>query len=322
MQKFIADRGGRVRFDAFAREHLMGDGGFYSCRLDMRGMGQGGLPTPSFDPRYAAHISLAIADFIVKRNAACKCPNRPVTFVEIGGGSGNFKREFLDHFEFFRGEGLNIPLEFVSVEPNPNQREAQSIGGRVVEGTAQKTGLPDSFADYVFDDEVMDCLPPRCVKFDAKEGRIKSEAFVENSGGSLHIVLRPAERDEKLVFFEKHLADQKSRSGEFAFSPDSEDYWKESFRILKPSGTRLSFDYSSESPLSILKGYDFAVVEPYEVDLTHMIDFVFQGMLAKQAGFAAVGVFPLELFASQLLGRECPMMWIDDRKAVAAVKPA
>ena len=182
MREFIQDNGGRVRFDKFAREHLMNpECGFYSRRADIaRNPAQ--VVTPSRLEEYAVPFSLFVSSVVMTRSQGIQ-EGKPVVFAEIGGGSGSFKKAFLEHWEFYNNEGLNRNIEYISIDPNPNHRASQSFAGKVVEGTAQRTGLPDRSVDVLFDDEVIDCLPFRIAKFDKNDGRIHYEAFVKAENG-------------------------------------------------------------------------------------------------------------------------------------------
>ncbi|GEM_PF-4031076 len=296
MQTFVQKNGGRVRYDAFAREHLMGETGFYSTVVDLRKRSQD-VVTPSCDnKKYVQAVSFLVSSIVLKRSMQMKNEGDTISFVEIGGGNGNFKRAFLEHFKFYQQEGVKLRLEYISVEPNPNHRQAQSFSGKVMQGTAQKTGLPDNGADFLFDEEVIDCIPFRVFRYDAKRQRITQEAFVKaNGNSSLALAYDTVQRDEDAEFYELHLRQHGLKTAEYPYGPEYRAYWKESLRVLKPGGTRFSIDYGTEPILPnilndkfLVGHYRRAVEKPYAVDLTHQIEFELQKRIAMASGFAHV----------------------------------
>ena len=296
MVNFIKTNGGAekcVRFDNFAREHLMGATGFYSTQVDMR-RGPGQVNTPSFNERYVNTVSLILVLKALKHVAKMGANKKKFVFAEIGGGNGNFKRAFISTWEHYgavqAGESIFPDLEYISVEPNPNHRAAQSFAGKVVKGTAQKTGLPNSSVDLLFDEEVVDCLPFRIVKYDPEKKNIYYEAFVQiEPDNTLNIVFEKAERDEGIAFYEKFLKTRTPYIGDLNWSDDYPKYWAESFRVLKPGGVRVSIDYSVERTAVSNSRYCYALREPYLVDLTHYVDYKLQTIIALQQGFNFVG---------------------------------
>jgi len=289
MQKFVQQHGGRVRFDAFAREHLLGETGFYSAYVDMSRYPHRAL-TPSSKESYAQYVSLYICNLVLKHAQNTMPRGSTVKFGEIGGGGGYFKRAFVGHLEFFKQSGSRYGVEYISIEPNPNHRKAQSFAGKVVEGTAQSTGLPEASLDFVFDDEVLDCMPFRLFNYHDASGKIVEEAFVEWTGEQLKLVYGAVENDEGMNFFERHLQGSGPDKRGNCFSPDYAHYLHESYRVLKPGGMRCSMDYPtyfSESDNEFCeKQSRKAVTEPYIFDLTHYIDMELQKKIALQAGFA------------------------------------
>ncbi|VVC01981.1 Uncharacterised protein [uncultured archaeon] len=95
-----------------------------------------------------------------------------------------------------------------------------------------------------------------------------------------------------MEFFEQYLKSSESYRGNKCFSEDYKLYWEESYRVLKPGGTRFSIDYTiSFSAIDASLGighYEVAVAKPYSVDLTHFVDFGLQKKLALNAGFSHI----------------------------------
>ena len=318
MREFVQGSGGRVRFDKFAREHLMNpECGFYSRKADIaRNPAQ--VCTPSRLEEYVVPLSLFVSGVVMQRSQAIP-RGRPVVFAEIGGGSGSFKKAFLEHWEFYNSEGLNRRIEYISIDPNPNHRASQSFAGKVAEGTAQGTGLPGRSVDVLFDDEVMDCMPFRIAKFDKKDGRISYEAFVKAENGGLRVFYDSVEYDEGVRFYERHLKGMGGMKGDCNWSEDYGAYWKESHRVLVPGGLRLSADYSTDTmPTHQGQGQCQAISEPYDVDLTHFVDFPLQAKIAKMNGFMLAEV--------EEMGKAISSMWggasihCFGRKMIAAIK--
>ena len=302
MRKFINSKGGPVRFDTFAREHLAG---FYFRNTNLGNRPEDVTTPTNIDPQYRSSVAKVMVSMTAStahnRNLGEK---DTVSFCEIGGGSGAFKEEFLFLWGEWKQSNRELPLiEYVSVEPNIYNRGAQYAAGRqdrgvqhrAVEGTATKTGLPDKSVDVLFDDEVLDCQPPRIVEYDWKSrGEIKFEYSIKGDSG-LSVVRVPVFRDDKLIFFEEHLKGAEKYFGEVAFSPDYWGYWEESRRVLKSGGFRASMDYHVGTPLPPIDNLGLSArMNPYDADLTHMIDFELQEKIIKQmGGFGFIKVYDL-----------------------------
>ena len=307
MQAFIKTLGGKARFDHFSQEHLMGEHGFYARHVDLRNE-WGGAPTPSrITETYAKAVAEAVFSMTLDTLKYNQGGNGPFNFAEFGGGAGDFKREFLKQYRQYRDSGGQVEIKYISVEPNPHHIEAQQVEGTtVMKGTVQKSGLQDRSIDVLFDDEVLDCLPFRIFKYDPQKRVITHEAFVTAQPDQLKLDFHPAERDEHVSLLEKYITAHGKHEEYHVYSPDYHDYWHESFRVLKPGGLRFSIDYGS-SPMDALftKPHEWvrnSIQYPYQRDLTHMIDFDLQGILAHTHGFSQVNIVNL----SQVLDPSIP----------------
>ncbi|MFH1470232.1 MAG: SAM-dependent methyltransferase [Candidatus Micrarchaeota archaeon] len=302
MANFINQQGGRVRADVFVREHLMGENGFYSKQADFRTS----LRAQTFSNDSQGHAErTALTVYRCVDELRRYSPN--VSFSEIGGGGGEFKKEFVK-----LAKGGNFRLHYTSIEPNENQRGIQAVNGTTVRnGTAQKTDLEPRSVDFLFDEEVLDCLAPRILKvsFSGRAVQLKNELFVRARGDELSAEIGVAERTRAVEFFERHLTETKgAKEGECTYlSEDYWAYWKERSRVLKESGASFSVDYgtftgNSNSPLQemsnmaggLLRSVDRnadslkpALDNPYRVDYTHVIDFNLQRKIAAEHGFGS-----------------------------------
>lgn len=214
----------------------------------------------------------------------------------MGGGAAQFKRAFIDCWNHSKPDH-GIELQYVSIDPNANQQRSQKKAGNVVvAGTAQAIPLRENSVDFLFDDEVLDTLPYRSVKFDGKH--VTHEAFVHHDGRRLKVTYQPVQRDDWIEVVETILQRTHPRGTVYAFAPEYEDYWRESHRVLKPGGTRFSLDYNSHLG-ELLKSNDArhrqaALDHPYQQDLTHYIDFNLQRVEARTAGFRQADAYPLD----------------------------
>lgn len=301
-----------LRIDHFAREHSFGRTGFYSHFLDFAHHGAERVFTPLVhDQGYRAGLSQLIAEFIGQK---LRHPGN-LTVAEIGGGNGAMKREILAAFGSI--PELAERLTYISIDINPKQVAIQAaIGARAQLGSATDTGLPDQSIDLLFDEEVLDCLPPRVFKINRRSSQVESEAYVNSQ---LSLTWKPfASDDRDAALVNRVLQSRRSLDGQsfIEFAPDQRKYWQESFRILKPDGIRFSSDYGELMTLSGAEvrgssaryvGMHGALSHPYTVDLTHGVDFDAQEILAHEAGFRNVRVDDLlqRVHAMSALGRKC-----------------
>ncbi len=304
MHRFVREHGGRVRFDAFTREHLMGQTGFFSSHIDMT-QSPMAVYTPSQKKAYVESLARSMVE-IIHESFGWRGSGRPLHFVEIGGGAAQFKSAFLRAYQDYRRAGGPLRLSYTSVEPNPHNRKRQKLAdAQVVEGTAQHTGLAASSADILFDDEVLDTLPFRVFHFHPSNG-VTREAFVHlrpEREQPLEIHYNLAETDQHTQAVERHLRGKRERY--YNYSPDYAAYWSESNRVLGPGGVRVSLDYPDALTRRFVPKVDStnteALRKPYRVDLTHGIDFSMQQKIAEAHGFHNAAVFPLvALFGSHL----------------------
>ena len=324
--KLIQQNGGKLRADKFLQAHLMGPDGYYSKNVDFSRRDSRPV-TPSVEwAGHAEKTAIAIFNLVDETNCNAIMPeDGKVKFVEIGGGGGQFKRALLE-FERMHGLSGGFRLDYTSVEPSENQQKNQSAEGTKIQaGIAQATNLPNEYAHYLFDEEVIDCLAPRMFRatVDEKVVRFNEEVFFIEKGGRLAVKLEPVEEDEKLAFFEKYANATRGcyEDGEIAYlSHDYWSYWEERKRVLHPKGASISIDYGRAGESSMKNSLSSLTVElfgkimqkvessldmlkpiirnPGQVDFTHTIDFALQREIADQVGFKSVIVSVSDLAQS------------------------
>lgn len=304
MRAFVKQQGGEVRYDVFANEHLMGASGFYRSYLDISIGGDVQTPTQS-DPEYRTCLAgLVVGGFLQAYSNTCREKGAPPVIVEVGGGGGQLKREVCGILK-----NDNIPHRYISVEPNATQRAHQRLAGtEVMNGVVTKLPFPDSSIDFLFDEEVLDCLPVRVFKWDRTTHRIVGELFVRCGKTSLeHFWKEPDPNDERIGHIKCDLKRVGYKPELYYYAAGYWDYVMESARVLKPGGIRLGTDYGFigcpentpfpefNRPIFSELGYiTKAVKEPYTCDLTHFVDFVLlQKLAGLQQAFSSTKILPL-----------------------------
>ncbi|MEK6869048.1 MAG: SAM-dependent methyltransferase [Nanoarchaeota archaeon] len=305
MVDFVASRGGTVRFDEYMGEHILGEGGFYSQKVNI-GV-DGHFVTYADRPPFIwlVYIILKHEGLLNKQ------------FLEIGGGSGKFK-------EFFRQ--FSSVTEYISVEASPRLALAQSrFGGITHVGKAENLPLKDnSLEGVIFGNELLDELPCRVFMISNSRGElsINQEGYVRADNGQLVFGYSKAQRDDFLELYESFLRgsrpDVPSQSI-ISVSPGMPVAISEMGRVLK-KGKILLIDYGywnahdqdkprDEQPFFIRNGtqyfVDSVLQKPYETDLTHSVDFEFARWHAARTGlFSTINVMYVEDFAKRMLAKK------------------
>lgn len=302
----ITPKGGVVRFDEFAREHLRGLHGFYSSFVDLRSVeGKSLVPTPSgLDVTYQERLGRQVS--ILLSRIAEQTKDRVLHVAELGPGGGNLRRSIIRHTASWL-ESQGKELRYTSIDPNPRHMSAASaqapgpVHEHFLQGIAEQLPLPDKSVHLLLDEEVLDSLPFRVFRIDRYTKALSHEARVMVMDGTLSVRWGPIDRDKSFDMFEEHSHSVGSPTPYTAFAPDSVLYWQESGRVLHPRGYRISIDYGEAyvdlgehiepgSPNGALK-------RPYQVDLTHGIVFSHQMKLARDlGGFSHVALYDVEQF--------------------------
>ena len=295
MDEFIQNHGGTVRFDDYMQEHLFGKGGFYSDRARIRESGKADFKTDATKPEFAEFISLAVSDKVAGKD-----------FLELGGGSGIFKKSYL---------ALNPDTRYISADMSPRlsalQKKAEDSEdnkGTII-ASASKLPLTDkSINGVIFGNELIDALPCRTfkVKVDGEKVSIEEEAFVASNGDKLNFEYKPAQRDDFVEEYERFLCEVQSerqmKTGDvISASEQFKPLFKELDRVLN-KGKIVLIDYgfndiphpSKRSWLSrhdeeqpflegdLKDGINRIMARPYETDITFDIDFPFCRWLLSQ----------------------------------------
>lgn len=285
MVRFVSNNGSRVRFDRYMQEHLYGENGYYRIKVEI---GPGGdFGTEAMSPEFPHLIFLNLQ----QQSLAGK------DFLELGGGTGAFKRNYLAY---------SPETNYISVDISKKLASMQAQGGgRVIIGDAAALNLKsDSIDGVIFSNELIDVLPCRVFKLARDNGRIKinEEGYVTIDGKALRFEFRGAERDEFLITYEEFLSQgiYPVQDGDIiSVASKTADVIKEALRVLR-SGKIMFVDYGFGEPIShqrrtkelphIMRKPDYddlgdiskILANPYSMDITYSVDFEFLKWIAKQ----------------------------------------
>lgn len=307
MTKFVESHGDCIRFDTYMQEHLFNEkSGFYE-HIEIGENGD--FSTRAAHPMYAILMDL----FLEEHRLVCG------DFLEIGGGDGAFKRNYLK---------LSPSTNYISVDASRLLVAQQ--GDNSLFGLATDLPLPsNSVEGAVFSNELIDALPARVLKIRNEDGeiRIDEEGYVTNDGQSLNFEFREAERDDFVETYETFLREERPNVGDGAIisvSPDTVKAVSEMHRVLK-RGKVILVDYgfhdaadpafcrkTQEFPFFAQKGRYHGVKEilqrPYEVDITYKVDFDFLSWVGGRVGFSSVD-FDYQHFWSGKIMRENGLLY-------------
>jgi len=283
MVRFLEGKGGEVRFDTYMREHLMGAMGYYQNAVEIGKFGD--FETFVYNPGFA-HL---LFEFLQTQNLTGK------DFLEIGGGDGVFKRQYLEH---------DPGVHYISVDASSKLAALQKGHGQTLVASAKNLGLADeSIEGIIFANELLDALPCRVFKIGNDNERIviREEGYVSLEGPDLTFSFNEAERDDFLETYENFLnerMDSHFEEGEVvSVAPESEEVLRESMRVLRSgkvilvdygfSGANQSYRRDPKEMPYFRDGFTFSGVEgivrqPYQVDITFMSDFPFLEHLAQE----------------------------------------
>jgi len=309
MQDFVRERGGCVRFDTFAREHLLGpEKGFYSKSIDL---------SSNHDPVHTPMAAVpeyrqAYARFVL-REASKLCNElgrSEIRILEIGPGGGELCRQL--HSELQADPGVYTPLQtihYVGVDPNADHAAAvMQAGGFGIKATAQRLPFGECSLDMVVAEEVLDTLPYRVFQTNKRSVLVKEGYVVATKKGlqlEFYDLDRGGSTEENLKVVNDFLQRLSFRGSYYVFSEDYSVFWREIHRVLQPHGVALVSDYTTDAWLAAqtVPGMEQeAVAHPYRDDLTHLVDRKLQLELAGQAGFPSVEAVEAQMIFTQLGG--------------------
>ncbi|MFA7253335.1 MAG: SAM-dependent methyltransferase [Patescibacteria group bacterium] len=302
MLEFIRNQGGRARFDEYMNEHLFSPIGYYSARAEI---GED-FRTDAIKPFFARAVGQYLKE-------SCAKDKLPPNILEIGGGNGHFKRNLLQNFPFFsftafdkspklakEQEGqvadvTRLPLADGSFEGIIFSNELlDELPCRILQFENKNAGYVaerEERPDIEFDDDLNYSYFPGTPK-------VKEEGFVEERNGELALEFIPIERnpdgtaaDPFIAEYERYLIETRSRvkDGDIISVSDRIRLMMEEMKRVLKRGKILFFDYgfigegagiprgSKELPY-YYNGQNHVDVQdiikrPYEVDLTHSVDF-------------------------------------------------
>lgn len=289
MLDFISSKGGIVRFDEYMQEHILGENGFYSSVVEIGENGH--FETKSLKPGFANLIFLWLKDQGVINQ----------DFIEIGGGNGVFKKNYM-------GRASNT--NYISIDASPKLVGLQNgVNGKSILGDAAALPLKDGVEGVVFSNELMDELPCRVFYIHNYHGppEVVSEGFVGIKKGKLKFRLEEVERDLFVETYEQFLKEDRPdiQNGSIvSVSPLNGQVISDMLRVLnKGKVVIIDYGYFNGSNLNLernQKEYPYyrddggyisvnkILRYPYQVDLTHRVDFDFLRWIAEKQGASDV----------------------------------
>ena len=281
-----------VRFDEYMEEHILGKQGFYSKNVKIGADGH--FYTKSLNPAFAHLIHLMILNSGLSGK----------DFLEIGGGNGEFKKNFLIH---------SPTTNYISVDAsNALIKKQKDFDGKVILGNVDNLSLKNESIDgVVFSNELIDELPCRIFRISnrGKNPRIIEEGYVTFKDNQLRLIYLEAQKDEFAKEYEVFLSEKRSSIYDgsiISVSPMTERAVSEMKRVLKQgkiilidygywNSSLLSFERKNEElPFYRNNGKFSSVGEilknPYSVDLTYNVDFEFLEWLAEKKNFSSTNL--------------------------------
>ena len=286
MLRFLNENGSATRFDKYMEEHLFGDNGYYNNKVTI---GPHGDFITDSNYREFAHI---IYLYLKQKKLYSE------HFLEIGGGEGTFKNNYLKY---------DPDTKYISVDISKKLACKQKrMGGKgTIISNINNLPINDNMIEgNIFSNELIDALPCRVFKISKgkREYKIDKEGYVCVDGTSIHFKFEEPDKDYFLFQYEKFLNQKRNifdlkQRDIISVAPDTEDVLRECCRILK-SGKILFIDYgysekyvsakqdAEEMPYymdySKYRDVEDIIRKPYDVDITYSIDFNFLEWIANQ----------------------------------------
>jgi SAM-dependent MidA family methyltransferase len=290
MLAFIKQSGGKVRFDKYMQEHLYGSQGYYSKHAEI------GQNKHFFTRSLYPEFSRNIMNYLSRNRLVVK------DFLEIGGGTGVFKKNLLNQ---------NNEIKYYSVDLSKKMLKLQALQGGFSTALAPADELPlntGALNGVVFSNELIDALPCRVFKVNANSKKIEilQELFIYAANNRITADFFNVEYDGFCKDFEQYLNEKRiPASGSIiSVAPKTEAVLKEMHRVLN-SGVILLFDYGyvsntgfflKEFPFynenASLKGIEHIVANPYLKDITYFVDFEYLNWLCDKNAWKPVKMMP------------------------------
>lgn len=215
---FIKANEGKINFEQYMRESLYGQGAYYqeSVLIGNRMINpEMHFSTYALSPLFA----YLVVEYVKEQDLG-----NGFSFVELAGGNGVFKQNFLNY-----AKEAGIDISYISVDISEKLIRQQAIaGGMNIEASALTLPMADqSIEGMIFANELVDALPFR--------------------------VVRVIKNEEKFVDIEE-LHYSLSTSGQIQAewlppSPEVTEYWQEQVACLQERGFSLKRELANEQVL-------------------------------------------------------------------------
>ncbi|TXK65154.1 class I SAM-dependent methyltransferase [Alkalisalibacterium limincola] len=230
---------GSVPFSRFMELALYAPGlGYYSAGATKFGAAGDFITAPELGPLFAECIAQATAPVLSALGASAD-------LVELGGGSGVFARDVLEHLAALDA----LPARYRILEPSADLRERQrglladALPASVFARVEWLDGPPQTaWRGVLFANEVLDALPtPRFV---IRAGEVMEEHVGVDGDGAFHVLERPA--DALLSAAVRHAEADLGRRFDEGYRSEllpQLPYWIQAVGGLIDAGAMLFVDY-------------------------------------------------------------------------------
>lgn len=322
IRRFIRQNGGVITFDQFVEESLYGKANsFYQEKVTIGKKEDGGhFLTDGMNPLFAQLCHRFIQPYLDKYGG---------DMMELGGGNGRFKRNFLDRVS----ESQKKLRRYISVDASQKcHREQSQYGGVNLNESALSMSLPDrSVNGVVFSNELVDALPFKLVGPNIEDHRFtgmselmyrldsNNEIYAEWVQTTSPEITRYMARQQRFLQsvgfhpdwdYNKHLY--------FGLNLNEEKLLVEINRVLN-HGTIMLVDYGATIhelieaggfdrfdmfPHRLATSAEQAYHRAYEADLTYKVNFTNLQEVARELGLTVVFYGPQKYFLWDLISKE------------------
>jgi SAM-dependent MidA family methyltransferase len=322
MLSFIESKGGKINFAEFVKEHLYGPNGYYASRVQI---GES-IEHPKDFTTLASFPVFARLMFEYARSRHLNGRD----FLELGGGPGFFKRNYLSQ---------DPDVNYVSVDISPHLATIQAQEG-INAHTADRTEVASatnlnfledkSVNGIIFANELLDAFPPRLIGSKIERGKIETifEFVVKAKDGKIGHDFEALTVDDLASDYFDYISQGQRLKGIdglvlFSLPVGVDQLIRELDRVLNHGRIVLS-DYGftrfsslkqdelTKGPyflendpaggkLKNAKNWPYALEKPYATDFTYLVDFAYVARLfRRQNQSLRVTTMPQEeLFSGQ-----------------------